>query len=82
MIIGILLGISASISLTSLIIIITTATGLIKKNLATGAAIGTTTTISYASITLITSLIATFLLILILKKSIKDKSHPHLKHTI
>jgi len=75
MIIGILLGISASISLTSLIIIITTATGLIKENLATGAAIGTTTTISYAAIALVASAITTYLLILTLKKSItKNKS--------
>jgi len=68
MIIGILLGISISISLTSLIIIITTATGLIKENLATGAAIGTTTMASYSTIALIASLITTCLLILTIKK--------------
>ena len=68
MIIGILLGISISVSLTSLIIIISTTTGLIKENLATGAAIGTTTAASYAAITLIVSLITTYLLILALRK--------------
>jgi len=69
MIIGILLGISISVSITSLLLIITTATGLIKQNLTTGAAIGTTATTSYTSIALIASLITTYLLILILKRS-------------
>ena len=72
MIIGILLGISIAISLTSLIIIITTATGLIRENLATGAAIGTTSTISYAAIILAASLITTYILILIIKKPKKQ----------
>jgi hypothetical protein len=76
MIIGILLGISISISITSLVLILTTATGLIAENPATGAAIGTTTTISYASIALIISLITTYILIFILKKSKEIKEYP------
>ena len=69
MIIGILLGISIAISITSLIIIFTTATGLIRENLVTGAAIGTNATISYAIIALIIALIVTFFLLLILKNN-------------
>jgi len=73
MIIGILLGISISATLTSLIINITSLTGLIKENLATGAAIGTTTAASYATIIFAASLIATYVLILILKKQRNKK---------
>ncbi len=68
MIIGLLLGISIAISLASLGIIITGTTGILRENLATGAVIGTTDAVSYALITLVLSLIATFFLILILKK--------------
>ena len=68
MIIGLLLGISIAISLASAGIIITATTGILHENLATGAVIGTTGAISYASITLIFSLIAAFFLILVLKK--------------
>jgi hypothetical protein len=68
MLIGIFLGISISVSLASLIIIFTTTTGLIAENPATGAAIGTTTTVSYALITLVLSLVTTLFLISILRK--------------
>jgi len=68
MLIGILLGISIATSLASLIIIIATATGLIRENLATGAAIGTTATTSYATVALAISIIATYILILALKR--------------
>jgi len=68
MIIGILLAISLSISLTSLLIIITSTTGILRENMATGAVIGVSQATSYASITLALSLIATLFLILILKK--------------
>jgi hypothetical protein len=73
MILGILLGISISISIASLMIIITAATGLIRENLATGAAIGTAATISYSSITLVISLSITYLFILILKNKTNKK---------
>ena len=68
MIVGFLLAITISISLASLIIIITGATGALRENLVTGAVIGTTGAVSYALITLVLSLVATFFLILILKK--------------
>ena len=68
MIIGLLLGISVAISLASFGIIVTGTTGILRENLATGAVIGTTGVVSYALIALILSLIATFFLILILKK--------------
>lgn len=68
MIIGFLLGISVAISLASLGIIITGTTGILQENLATGAVIGTTGATSYALITLTLSLVATFFLILILKR--------------
>jgi len=67
MIIGILLGISLSISLASLAIIITSSTGLIRENLVTGAVVGTNEIISYAGITFVLSLVAVFFLALILK---------------
>jgi len=63
-----LLAITVSISLASLTIIITGITGILRENLVTGAVIGTTGAVSYALITLILSLVATFFLILILKK--------------
>jgi len=66
--IGFLLAITVSISLASLVIIITGATGILRENLVTGAIIGTTGAVSYALITLVLSLVATFFLILILKK--------------
>ena len=69
MILGILLGISLAINLTSLIIIITSSTGILKENMATGAVIGVSQVSSYAFITLIISLLLTLLLITILKKS-------------
>jgi len=67
--IGFLLAITASISLASLAIIITGTTGILRENLATGAVIGTTGAVSYALIMFILSLVATFFLVLILKKT-------------
>jgi len=68
MIVGFLLAITISISLASLGIIITGATGILRENLVTGAVIGTTGAVSYALIALVLSTAATFFLILILKK--------------
>jgi len=68
MIVGFLLAITISISLASLIIIITGATGILRENLVTGAVIGTTGAVSYALIALVLSVAATFFLVLILKK--------------
>ncbi len=68
MIIGILLGISLAINLTSLLIIFTSNTGLLRENMATGAVIGVSQASSYAIVTLIISLVITFALMLYLKK--------------
>ena len=67
MILGILLGLSIAGALTSLLIIITSTSGILKENLITGAAIGTTQLASYAAITLALALAATLFLILTLK---------------
>jgi hypothetical protein len=75
MIIGLLLGITISISLASLGIILTGLSGALRENLATGAAIGTTGAISYATITLTISLIATLFLILILKNNLPKSNN-------
>lgn len=72
MIIGLLLGISIAISLTSLLIIITGTSGVLCENIATGAVIGTTGAVSYAFIALVLSLIVVFFLALILKKPKKN----------
>lgn len=72
MIIGLLLGITIAMSLASFGIIIMGTTGIISENLVTGAVIGTGGVVSYAIITLILSLIATFFLSLILKKPKKN----------
>jgi len=72
MIIGILLGISIAINLTSLLLILTSTTGILYENMATGAVIGTAGIVSYSLITLILSLITTFFLSMILKKSLKS----------
>ncbi|MBS3087766.1 hypothetical protein J4226_04175 [Candidatus Pacearchaeota archaeon] len=69
MIIGILLGISLAINLTSLIIMITASTGILRENMVTGAVIGTTQATSYAFISLVISLIVTLFLFLFLKKA-------------
>jgi len=50
MIIGMLLAISVSVSLVSLMIILTGATGALKENIVTGATIGTSGAISYAKL--------------------------------
>jgi hypothetical protein len=71
MIIGIFLAISISISLTSLAIIVMGSNGVLRENVATGAVIGVSQAVSYAFTTLILSLIATFALILILRKKTK-----------
>jgi hypothetical protein len=68
MIIGILLGISLAINLTSLLIIATGTTGILKENLATGAVIGVSQASSYAGVTLIISLISTLFLMLLLRE--------------
>jgi hypothetical protein len=73
MIIGLLLGIAASVSLASLGIIIAGLSGALKENLATGAVIGTSGAVSYAAITLTISLIAIFFLALILKHNIPKR---------
>lgn len=73
-IVGFLLAITASVALASLGIIITGATGVLRENIVTGAAIGTTGAVSYALITLVLSLVATFFLILILRKPQKTVS--------
>ncbi len=69
MIIGILLGVALAISMTSFLIILTSVVGVLRENLATGAVIGTSQAISYATITLVFSLVVTLFLILILIKS-------------
>ena len=73
MIIGLLLGIALSVSLASLGIIITGLSGTLKENLVTGAVIGTSGAVSYATITLTVSLIAIFFLVLILKHNIPKR---------
>ena len=73
-IVGFLLAITVSISLASLGIIVTGSTGILRENLITGAVIGTASAVSYALITLVLSLIATFFLILVLRKSKKTIS--------
>jgi len=73
-IVGFLLAITASVALASLGIIITGATGVLRENIVTGAVIGTTGAVSYALITLVLSLVATFFLILILRKPQKTVS--------
>ena len=74
--VGFLLAITASIALASLGIIITGVTGAMRENLITGAVVGTTGAVSYAIITLIISLIATFFLILIIKKPKNTEVYP------
>ncbi len=73
-VVGFLLAITVSVALASLGIIVTGSTGILRENLVTGAAIGTTGAVSYALITLVLSLVATFFLILILKKPEKTIS--------
>ncbi|MFH0808357.1 MAG: hypothetical protein V1888_01955 [archaeon] len=68
MIIGIMLAISLSITLTSFLIVVTSTTGILKENLATGAVIGVSQAASYASIILIIFAIITLFLITIIKK--------------
>jgi hypothetical protein len=67
MIIGLFLAVTLSISITSLIVIITGSTGILRENMATGAVIGTSQAVSYAFTTLVLSVIATLALILILR---------------
>ncbi len=67
MILGILLGISLAINITSILFIVTSATHILKENLSTGAVIGITQVPSYASITLAISLITTLFLIAFLR---------------
>lgn len=69
MIIGILLGVALAVSITSFLIILTSAVGVLRENVATGAVIGTSQAISYATVSLIASLVVTLLLVLILIKS-------------
>jgi fucose permease len=72
MIIGLLLGISLAVSLTSLIIILTGISGILRENVVTGAVIGTSGVISYAIIALVLSLVVVFFLALILKNPKKN----------
>ena len=69
MIIGILLGITAAISITSLLIIITSTSGILQENLITGATIGTTQLTSYATTTLAISTAVALVIILFLRNS-------------
>jgi len=70
MIIGLLLAITVSVSLASLGIILAGLSGALRENLATGAVIGASGAVSYATIILTASLIAIFFLVLILKQDI------------
>lgn len=67
MIIGLLLGISVAVFGTSLLMIFTSSTGIIRENLITGATIGTSGIMSYSIAGIIISLIAIFILVKILK---------------
>jgi len=69
MIVGLLLAITVSISLASLGLILMGMSGAIGENLTTGAVIGTSGVISYATITLTISLIAIFFLVLVLRSN-------------
>jgi hypothetical protein len=71
MIIGILLGISIAISLTSITIITLGATNLIKENLITGAIINPKIIQTNSIGILISSLVLILLFTLILKKRIR-----------
>jgi hypothetical protein len=68
MIIGIALGIALAVSITSVLIIATSTTGILKENIATGAVIGTKTATPLAIITLGISLTVVLFLITILRK--------------
>ncbi|MFA4960459.1 MAG: hypothetical protein WC548_02240 [Candidatus Pacearchaeota archaeon] len=70
MMLGILLGISLSLFLTSVFIIFGKHTEIFKENLITGATIGTGNLISCLSLTLFISLIFIVFLSVILKKRI------------
>lgn len=69
MITAFLLAISISATLASLALVIIGTGGILKENLATGAAIGVGETTSYATTSLIIFLIISIILILILKKT-------------
>ena len=73
MIIGLLLAIAISVSLASLGIILIGMSGALRENLATGAVIGASGAISYATIVLVVSLIAVFFFVLILKNHIPKR---------
>jgi hypothetical protein len=75
MIIGILLGISLSVLLASLTIIIGGYAGVFRENLLTGAVIGNPSIISYSIITLFLSLLFTIILIVILKNKYNKAMH-------
>ena len=68
MMIGILLGVALAVSITSFLIILTSAVGVLRENLATGAVIGTSQAISYSIFSLIASFVVTLFLILVLIK--------------
>ena len=69
MILGVLLGISLAINLVSILIIVTSSSGILRENIATGAVIGISQATSYSFVTLSISLIATLFLIVLIKKS-------------
>jgi hypothetical protein len=68
MLIGIFLAISIAVFLASLGMIIISVSGLLQRNMITGAVIGTAGIASYSLIALVLSLIAIFFLVLIVKK--------------
>ena len=67
MIIGILLGISIAVFITSLIFLITGFSSIVNDNLITGATIGADGVVSYALIFLVLSIIAIFFLVLLIR---------------
>lgn len=66
--IGILLGVSLSVMISSFLIVVFSATGAIRRSVVTGAVVGTTGVMSYAVISFVLSLVAVFFLLMILKK--------------
>jgi hypothetical protein len=71
-VIGMLLGVSLAVMLSSLGIVVFSATGAIRSGAVTGAVVGTSGVISYAIIVFVLSLIAVFFFALILKKPEKE----------
>ncbi|MFA5060902.1 MAG: hypothetical protein WC494_01130 [Candidatus Pacearchaeota archaeon] len=72
MIIGLLLGVSLAIFMTSGIFVVSGYSGLLRENLITGAVVGGETLASYSWVPLILSFIAILFLISILRKKIRS----------